>query len=403
MGQTVIPMVRPLIAGARDLLEVFQGLAPATREFAVRIAGLAAGVGPLLFVVGSMVTGFARMRTSLGMMATPLGHVSIALAAGAVAWQLIETAANAAERAIEDAVEAQMEAMTVGDDLTKKIIALNRSNHEAWQQFKDDANAFRALGFDSVTAYQLAWDQVPESIRNAAEEMAGLRTYTFPIDDVEAYRKAVEATTDSLEPMGAEVLDFIPPIKDMDAWIANLIALAEFRALDAEEWLPAYMEIVTDGLGETVDIAAEAGKEAGRALVAGIIRGTDSADLWNSLYRILETALIDKVSSLLGIASPSKIYEGYGRSLVEGLHVGITSNIDMLAGTFGGLARPALGGAGIRVPIGASGIASPTEVGGGTSRSVVIHLHQRIGIGALESERSAAHREIRLLEAEFGG
>ena len=174
--------------------------------------------------------------------------------------------------------------------------------------------------------------------------------------------------------------------------------MKEFADLDAEEWLPDYMRVMIDGLGETVDIAAETGKSAGRALVAGVVQGADSNDLWAKLHRIFEQGLITKISTLLGIASPSKVYAEFGRSMMQGLSMGITSGMP----TLDGLARPSLLGGGMRSPSVGGSLAGPGTMTAGPV--VNNHYHQNdfhVGFGS-EGERMEAVRLLREAEREVG-
>lgn len=56
-GEILLPVITPLISKAREILKRFSELSPETQKIIIVIAGLAAAIGPLLVVLGTMASG----------------------------------------------------------------------------------------------------------------------------------------------------------------------------------------------------------------------------------------------------------------------------------------------------------------------------------------------------------
>ena len=108
---------------------------------------------------------------------------------------------------------------------------------------------------------------------------------------------------------------------------------------------------------------------AGRSLIQGLISGITGklGDLWGTISNAAST-LKSKVTGLFGIRSPSTVFAGYGRSLMEGLAQGIAAAsalpADALAGVSGSFAVPSLAG----------GV--PTLAGAGSAGNGPVEVHE---------------------------
>ena len=83
-GQVILPMFTKLVAFANGLLQKFSELSPATKKIIIVIAGIAAALGPVLFILGTLVTLAPAIGTALTVMLGPIGLIVAGLTAIAV-------------------------------------------------------------------------------------------------------------------------------------------------------------------------------------------------------------------------------------------------------------------------------------------------------------------------------
>lgn len=92
-GNVMLPAIKKVVAGIQDLIKKLQNLTPKQREQVVKLAAVAAAIGPVLLGVGkltsafgNLVTGAAKVVSGFGKLTTViLSHPYLAAAAGAVA------------------------------------------------------------------------------------------------------------------------------------------------------------------------------------------------------------------------------------------------------------------------------------------------------------------------------
>lgn len=83
-GQVILPMFTKLVAFANGLLQKFSELSPATKKIIIVIAGIAAALGPVLYILGTLVTLAPAIGTALTVMMGPIGLIVAGLTAIAV-------------------------------------------------------------------------------------------------------------------------------------------------------------------------------------------------------------------------------------------------------------------------------------------------------------------------------
>lgn len=80
-GEVLIEGIKPLRAGIRSVLEAIQSLSPETKKFLVIFGGIAAAVGPLLALAGTILpaigTGFALLTGPIGLIAAGLTAIGV--------------------------------------------------------------------------------------------------------------------------------------------------------------------------------------------------------------------------------------------------------------------------------------------------------------------------------------
>ena len=66
IGEILLPIITPLIARVKELVEGFSSLNPETQEMILKIAGIAAAIGPVLIIGGKLATGVGAITGLLG-------------------------------------------------------------------------------------------------------------------------------------------------------------------------------------------------------------------------------------------------------------------------------------------------------------------------------------------------
>ena len=72
IGEVLLPIITPFIQKIKELTEKFGELSPQQQETIVKIAALAAAIGPILILLGSMSTGLSSMITLFAPLVTGL-------------------------------------------------------------------------------------------------------------------------------------------------------------------------------------------------------------------------------------------------------------------------------------------------------------------------------------------
>ena len=85
IGEVLLPIVTPLIQNIRDLANWFRKLSPETKDNIVKFALLAAAIGPLLVVIGTVFGAIAKIIGAFQL----FGGVLAGIAAGPIGWIIL--------------------------------------------------------------------------------------------------------------------------------------------------------------------------------------------------------------------------------------------------------------------------------------------------------------------------
>jgi len=80
-GQVILPVFTKLVSFANGLLQKFAELSPTTKKLIVIFAGIAAALGPVLYILGTLVTLAPAIGTALTVMMGPIGLIIAGLTA----------------------------------------------------------------------------------------------------------------------------------------------------------------------------------------------------------------------------------------------------------------------------------------------------------------------------------
>jgi hypothetical protein len=105
IGQTLMPMITPLVNKLREIIERMQGASEHTKRMAVVIGLAASAIGPLLFVLPQFARGIKLVTSAVKIMngtlaASPWGLIAVAVAAVGVAMYGLYDASTDADRQV---------------------------------------------------------------------------------------------------------------------------------------------------------------------------------------------------------------------------------------------------------------------------------------------------------------
>lgn len=318
LGYALLPIMKDLVGLLRESLvpmlqsavKWFTSLSPETQRLILGMGALAAAIGPVLSVTGRLTQGVGTLITGLSnapaafaavksgatalwgvLAANPFLAIAAVVAVVAVLvithwdtvkaklsaiWGVITTTATAAWEWVKNTVETVMTAIvalatnwTIVGQIVKHWDAVKAGATAAWNWVKNAvATAFRA-----IVGLAMNWTIVGQVIKHWDQIKAGAKA---------AWDKVVEFFKDA-------------------------------------------PDRITTALGNLSKLLVDAGKD----LVAGLWNGIRSA--WSGLMGKvgdLASGLTDKVKSLFGISSPSRVFMTIGKQIGQGLEVGITSTSD---------------------------------------------------------------------------
>lgn len=84
-GEILMPTIRKIVSKIQELAEKFKGLSPETQELIVKIALVAAAVGPVLIVVGKVIAAIGTLMTWLPKIKTAMVAINAVMTANPIA------------------------------------------------------------------------------------------------------------------------------------------------------------------------------------------------------------------------------------------------------------------------------------------------------------------------------
>ncbi len=159
-------------------------------------------------------------------------------------------------------------------------------------------------------------------------------------ENIDATKLAVKAGT-------VAVFGFVAVVFALAAAFALVVGFMAIFAATALA-IPLALGAIAVGLVGLVTEAAEFWAdfdfaELGRNMVDGIIEGLTEGDFANAVFD-LANDVTDSFKSALGIASPSRVFAGFGLNIAQGLSRGIESGAPGVEDSVGGLVDTPTGG-----------------------------------------------------------
>jgi len=161
-GEILMPAIRSIVSRIQALIDKFNAMSPATKETIVKIALVAAALGPLLLVIGKTMVGIGKLMQLVANLPSMIAGAKAAFSSFGAAIGGISAPVVAVIAVIAALVAAFVHLWKTNEDFRNKITAI-------WEQIKSIFSGFcqgivdriNALGFDfkNITeVIKAVWD-----------------------------------------------------------------------------------------------------------------------------------------------------------------------------------------------------------------------------------------------------
>ena len=161
-GEILMPAIRSIVSRIQGLIDKFNALSPATKETIVKVALVAAALGPLLVVVGKTMVGVGKLMKFVSNLPTIIAGAKAAFTSFGAVIGGISAPVVAVIAVVAALVAAFVHLWRTNEDFRNKITAI-------WEQIKSIFSGFcqgivdriNALGFDfkNITeVIKAVWD-----------------------------------------------------------------------------------------------------------------------------------------------------------------------------------------------------------------------------------------------------
>ncbi|WP_427137217.1 phage tail tape measure protein [Psychrobacillus psychrodurans] len=341
IGATLTPVIRDMAASLQGLVQKFIDLSPTVQKIVLVIAGLVAAIGPLLFAfgfiasaVGSiltifgtisgaiavMTTGVAAATPAIGVLATVFtaltGPVGIAIAAITGVIAILVLAYNKIEW-FRDGVKVVWETIkqstTVAFDAIKKtistvvdaVVKFVKSELDVFKKFWDEN------GKQISSIVKTYFDQISATIKMVMGIIKGVFEVVWPLISA-----TVRYAWETIKLVVSTGINLVLGI------IQTVLKVLQGDWKGAWDTILKTIKNIWSDVGKFlkgIDL-----KQTGKDIIQGLINGIGSmADaVWKKVKSITD-GIKKAITDALDIHSPSRVMEGYGVNIGQGLANGI--------------------------------------------------------------------------------
>ena len=320
------PVVENIKEKIAELVEWWQNLSPATQKFIGIALAVVAAAGPLLTILGTILVMLSMISAPILIIVAKIALI-IAIIGAVVAvlkhfWdtneEFREFIINAWET-IKEHAQAIWEAITQIIETVMETIAAIKEKYG-----------------EQIAAFQEAvWNQIKNTIETIINIIAGIIKFVLALIQGD-WKGAWEA----LKSVGEAIWNYIKNtatnlFQALAAALSVIWDLIRTTAVNVWECMKQAViqkaqELYNNARSELEElwtyikgIPAQA-IQWGKNIIQGLIDGIRQmgSNLAGALRNVVDSA-VNSVKSFLGISSPSKLFEGFGRNLGEGLAKGM--------------------------------------------------------------------------------
>lgn len=272
LGTILLPYAQKLVTVLTEMVNWFSALSPATQEWILIAAGLAASLGPALIALGMLATSVSALIAVL----PALGAAFVALT-GPIGLAVAALAAIGAAWVYWDDIKAKFPGFAAVVETTVSVVKTLISG--LWEHFQLQVQAIGSLLTGDWAA---SWEAAKQVVVNIGQTLLDVANTIFP--------GAVDA--------------IVQKIRDMAATIMSVM-----RALPAEML------------------------KIGQEIIAGLWNGISAKweEVKGKVYE-LGNSISGSIKSALGIQSPSRVMHEVGVNTMQGLVNGMASMSEQVKG-----------------------------------------------------------------------
>ncbi len=269
-GEVLLPVITPFIAKLNDLIKGFSGMSPQMQKTVVAVAAVAAAIGPLIMILGSLASGISAiigiapvLGAAFTIMTGPVGLVVAAIAA----------------------------LIAIGVLLVKNWDVIKAKAQEVWDFVKshitqtwDNISAYLTEVWNNITNFAITkWDNFKTGFLGIwAAIVGGLKAY------VNGIVRMVNTVIDALNTIQVEIPDWVPGIGGNSFGID--IPSVPYLAKGGIVTRPTLAVIGEDGPEAVVPLRGSRG-------VGGIVfninvTGANAREIWEELGPEIERKLV---------------------------------------------------------------------------------------------------------------
>jgi len=349
IGNILLPYVSDLVNKITDAVNWFENLSGSTKDTIIGVAAFAAAIGPVVAIVGAVVTAVGGLAAAFAFIASPIGIVvaAIALLVGGMA------AAELAPKQLQDALEKMGLSATTSkeivDDLRtafgdlksagEDLVAAIRDHWSTIQSVIDGAvtvakttiqdleNFWHTFGSDIKSTATADWNAVKQILSGAFQSLEGLVEIFKGIfhgnwgevwQGVEDLASGFVSEIQGIIKFGLSNLELIAKVVLKGLESAFTAAWSQVKAAAAKAW--SDIKHVFDG-------AASWFEGVGAAIIHGLENGVDRTvgGLLGMLHGVVDDIKKIPVIGEL-ISSPSPYFIEVGQAMMQGLSIGVDRN-----------------------------------------------------------------------------
>lgn len=379
-GDILTPKIRSLVGKLQEFTDRLNAMDDSQRESILRIAAFAAAIGPVLLVVGKLVSGIGSIVTVIGTLSTAIG----AATAGGTALSAVFTAMTGPIGIVVAAVAA-LAAVFIGlfqtdEEFRASVIAgweeLKEFFSELWSQLSDIFSAafelIKAIVQNGLEAVKQFWDKHGEAITTAVNAVwtvikTVIETVLTAISGIikaitqviqgdwkgawETIKSTAATIWENIKSNISSVFESIRSFiqgkleeiksKWTDAW-NNVKTTLQNAGTSIKTAIQDIFTAVRNKFQEIIDNA----KAWGRNLIQGFVQGIrDKIDA----VRQAASEAVAAAKDFLGFNSPAKKGEGrfivkWGANFIKGFIDGMSSMMSSLRKTSAAMTSSAMSG-----------------------------------------------------------
>lgn len=365
IGMKLLPVFEKILSHIEKGIKWFSGLDDSTKELIIKVAGLIAVAGPLLFIFGKLLVILPALKVAFATLLGPIGLIGVAVAAGTVLWIKYKAAMDELKSA-EERENEQMQQQakrwstvaTAAGLTTKEMMAMTRAydgNYSAMfraikqgkegkvlqEAYTDTIKKLKAeqveatsvmgdylKGLDSVEKKQRTWidylhDIGLKTVEEKREKIAELNNFLEKLNeaysqgkvDLEAYTEAQKIAKEELIALTETLVEStLPATRDLSGVLVGAVVGFEDLGYGVETALDKLLKKWPD----FVDVV-----KADLEYIAqtGIMNVLDAFHRWGEEGGNILTNLGEAMHSFVGVALDAL------KQLVVGIFTSAIQNI----------------------------------------------------------------------------